>query len=96
MLTLRLLVLLSFLDACFTDIGLRLQAVEEGNPIAKLLYETDVALFYGWKIALPLLLLFLYPKVKANAFVSRMAYSVCAVYAVLFLYHMYWFTHAFA
>ncbi|WCK57326.1 DUF5658 family protein (plasmid) [Aneurinibacillus sp. Ricciae_BoGa-3] len=88
------LLLLSFLDAYFTDIGVASGVIQEGNPIAKFLYEKNVVLFYGWKMLLPIVLLFLYPKIKDNNWLRRAVYFVCGIYILLFVYHLIWFSIA--
>ncbi|THF84233.1 DUF5658 family protein [Cohnella fermenti] len=88
------LLVLSAFDALATDIGLRRQAVTEGNPWAARLYETDIFLFYAYKIGLPLLLLLLLGKVGAQSMVRRGALVGAIGYGVLAGYHLAWISYA--
>ncbi len=84
-----LLLVLSVFDAIATDAGIRLHAIQEANPFAALLYETDPALFYGYKIVLPSLLLLMGGR-TSSILLSRLILFAAAVYALLAAYHLAW------
>jgi hypothetical protein len=86
----RWIVFLCFFDALATDVGIRMHLVSEANPFAKLLYETNVALFYICKVGLPLILLIFLPYVRERVVLSRLFIFTGVVYALLALYHMGW------
>lgn len=87
-----LLLVLSVFDALATDCGIRLQLIQEANPIAKALYESNVVLFYGYKTLLPLLLLFLLHRDRApdRSIVRLGTTFATALYAAVAIYHVIW------
>lgn len=86
----RWIVFLCFFDALATDVGIRMELVSEANPFARLLYETNVALFYICKVGLPLMLLLFVPYVRERAVLGWLFIFTGVVYALLALYHMGW------
>lgn len=65
------IVFLCFFDALATDVGIRMHMVREVNPFTKLMYEMNIALFYSYKVGLPLLLLALLPYVKKRVYINK-------------------------
>ncbi|MFD2330742.1 DUF5658 family protein [Cohnella sp. GCM10020058] len=89
-----LLLILSVFDALATDCGIRLQLIQEANPIAKALYESNVVLFYGYKTLLPLLLLFLLRHAPDRPIVRLGTAIATALYAFVACYHVIWIAFA--
>ncbi|MDG0795205.1 DUF5658 family protein [Cohnella ginsengisoli] len=89
-----LLLVLSVFDALATDCGIRLQLIQEANPIAKALYESNIVLFYGYKTLLPLLLLFLLRYAPERPIVRFGTALAAALYAVVAIYHVVWIAFA--
>ncbi|MDG0811071.1 DUF5658 family protein [Cohnella rhizosphaerae] len=89
-----LLFVLCVFDALATDCGIRLQLIQEANPIAKALYETNILFFYGYKTLLPLLLLFMLRHVPERPIVRRGIGLATALYAAVALYHVVWIAFA--
>lgn len=89
-----LLLVLSVFDALATDSGIRLQLIQEANPIAKALYESNVLLFYGYKTILPLLLLLLLRHAPERPIVRFGTVLATALYAVVAIYHVVWISVA--
>lgn len=85
-----LILILSFTDAFFTDIGIRYFSVEEGNPFAKLLYDYNILVFYGYKIILPLILISIYQFAKNSKWVNTGIIICLGLYIFINIYHMYW------
>lgn len=88
------LVLLSLFDAAATDVGIRLQLVREGNPFAGAIYETNIALFYAFKLLLPLVLLLLLRRLDERSFVHKGVLFATGLYGCVALYHLFWMTYA--
>ncbi|ADU31919.1 DUF5658 family protein [Evansella cellulosilytica] len=84
------IILLSFTDALFTDVGLRLNFIAEWNPFARFLYELNVGIFYLYKLLLPIVLYILYQYVYGNRLIDIAIYACFGLYAVINLYHLYW------
>jgi hypothetical protein len=82
----------SLMDAMLTDIGLRLQLIDEANPLMRYLYEHSYLLFYGFKIILPLSLFFLAAKVGKRLLINSLFRLSAVVYAGILLLHYYWIT----
>lgn len=91
----QLIFLCSLLDASLTDFGLREHFITEANPLAWHLYEISPVLFYGWKLLLPLLLIFLYPKVLKRKSIRMGIKMTCYLFVVLMLYHGFWLTEVY-
>nr|WP_275581988.1 DUF5658 family protein [Bacillus ectoiniformans] len=81
---------LSFFDALFTDVGLQHGVIEEGNPFAKFLYEIHWIAFYGWKLLLPLFLIWIYPLAASHRAVPIAMKTAVFIYAFLLIYHSCW------
>lgn len=86
----RVIIVLSFFDAFLTDIGILSNLVEEGNPIAKYLYDYNVAVFYGWKTLLPLSLLLLYRYIPNKMKHRKLILVTGIVYIMINIYHFTW------
>lgn len=86
------LAVLSLFDAAATDLGIRMQAIDEWNPFAGWLYEKDVALFYGVKLILPLLLLILLRQDGFNGSrrIGRLLGIAVVAYGAVACYHLGW------
>lgn len=92
-----LLLILSVFDALATDCGIRLRLIQEANPIAKALYESNVVFFYGYKTLLPLLLLFLLFLLRhaPERPIVRLGIALAtALYAAVAIYHVFWIAFA--
>lgn len=89
-----LLLILSVFDALATDCGIRLRLIQEANPIAKALYESNVVFFYGYKTLLPLLLLFLLRHAPERPIVRLGIALATALYAAVAVYHVFWIAFA--
>lgn len=81
---------LSVFDAMATDAGLRLQLIREGNPLAGALYETNIVLFYGYKIMLPFVLCLLLRHVRGSSLLRYGGALAVALYSLVALYHLFW------
>ncbi|MDG5786732.1 DUF5658 family protein [Evansella sp. AB-P1] len=82
---------LSFTDALFTDIGIRLHIVEEWNPFANILYEKNTLIFYSYKTLLPLLLLALYPFLQSSTkLIDKLIVTTFSIYFFVNMYHLVW------
>lgn len=81
---------LSLFDAFCTDVGIKLGWVTEANPIAKAVYEWHVPAFYGWKLALPILLLLLYPALPPRRLHKGLIQTTVLLYLAVGLYHCFW------
>ena len=90
----QLILLLSILDAFFTDIGISSGWVIEANPLAALIYEWSVPAFYGWKVILPLALLALYPAISKKLFFHRLLTVTASLYIFITIYHVSWLQYA--
>ncbi|MFC5450963.1 DUF5658 family protein [Paenibacillus aestuarii] len=92
--SLVLLLALCFLDAMFTDMGLRLQFIEELNPVIRHIYDWNVAGFYLIKLFLPLLFMLLYPRIQARPWVSPALTITVVTYAAVNIYHLVWLAYS--
>ncbi|WP_120978279.1 DUF5658 family protein [Cohnella endophytica] len=88
--------ILSFFDAMATDAGIRMHAVREANPFAKLLYETNVFVFYSYKIILPLILLSLLRYVSKQSFIHIWIILGTITYGAVAIYHIGWMSYVMA
>ncbi|RAV03506.1 DUF5658 family protein [Paenibacillus sp. YN15] len=84
------LVLAGLADAMLTDIGLRLQVITEANPFMRILYEQAYPLFYGVKLALPLLLLLISEKTAPQNYHKALIGVAFIVYTGVMLLHSFW------
>lgn len=92
LITLRIIIICSFLDAFCTDIGIAAHQVTEGNPVAALLYNWSIIGFYAWKIALPLTLLMVYRYLPKKRLYGALIGCTAGIYVALCLYHGLWIT----
>lgn len=84
------IILFSVTDAFFTHMGIHFNMVEEANPFAKVLYDQNILLFYGFKVILPILLFVAYPYIKSKK-ILNVASTICfIVYLLVNLYHLFW------
>ncbi|NBD25148.1 DUF5658 family protein [Paenibacillus glycinis] len=88
-----LLLGLSAFDALATDIGIRMQAIQEANPVAGSLYETSGFLFYGFKILLPVVLLALLRRQRSGVLVRKGVAFATALYGLIAIYHVCWIAY---
>ncbi|MFK7696073.1 DUF5658 family protein [Paenibacillus sp. HJGM_3] len=86
--------LASLLDAFLTDVGLRLQLINEANPLMRLVYDNSMLLFYGCKIVLPLSLFFLVARAGGRLYIRRLFQLSVVVYGCVLLLHYYWISSA--
>ena len=84
------IILFSLTDAFFTHMGIYLGLVAEANPFAKLLFETHLLLFYGFKVALPIILYVVYPKIKTKKVLNTGVIICFIAYLLVNLYHAFW------
>jgi len=85
-----LLIILAILDSLFTDFGLRHKYITEANPLMRVIYETSVAGFYGIKICLPLLLLYLLSKIEAKRYLQFLHNFALILYSFVLCQHLIW------
>ncbi len=90
------LLLLSFADAAFTDLGLRLGLIEEMNPLVKEIYNWHIAAFYGLKIVLPLLLIVIFYQLKSKAWINPCILLAVLLYFIVNMYHLIWIYYGIA
>ena len=86
---------LNFLDASLTLWGLNLGAIEEANPAMKFLITRSYALFFGVKIALPIVTgLFCWMiRYKRPGLAALVLWMAVAAYSLVTLVHGYWLTY---
>ncbi|WP_318617592.1 DUF5658 family protein [Sporosarcina sp. YIM B06819] len=85
-----LLVLLAILDSIFTDFGLRNDYITEANPLMRVVYEASVIGFYGIKICLPLLLLYLLTRIEGKRYLRFLLGFALTLYSFVLCQHMIW------
>jgi hypothetical protein len=85
-----ILFILCLLDTLFTDVGIRYQYIQEGNPMIRYLYEKEVLWFYMAKIGLPLALFVMIPFVKRKYFITKLLVICILLYLVVLLLHLKW------
>ncbi len=84
------LCLLCLFDAAATDAGLQAGYITEGNPLMDWLYQADRFLFYGCKLALPLILWGICHSFSTKGW-FRLSMFVCvALYSIVGLLHVGW------
>lgn len=86
----------SLMDAGLTDIGLRLQLIDEANPIMEFLYDHSYIAFYGIKIILPLSLFFIGAKVGKRLLINNLFRLSTVIYVGILLLHAYWISTSFS
>ncbi|MFC4409934.1 DUF5658 family protein [Chungangia koreensis] len=87
-----LLFLLSILDAFYTDLGIRHQFITEANPLMNMIYEKTVIGFYGIKLILPLLMLFIVLNIKVKRHLWFLINGSLILYGVILYLHLQWIT----
>ncbi|MFB9328558.1 DUF5658 family protein [Paenibacillus aurantiacus] len=85
-----LLIVFGFTDALFTDIGLRMRLIEELNPLIRAIYEWNVWSYYGWKLAIPSILLLLLPRLQNKRWLCVLLLLTTIIYAAVNVYHLFW------
>lgn len=84
------LFLLSFADAFFTWIGVKDGLIEEANPLMDHLLGFSATAFFLVKLALPLLLIVLVPRLNGSL-IFRVSLLVAVIsYTSVFLLHAAW------
>lgn len=93
-----LLLILNLFDAIATFIGLKVNMIEEANPMMAALYKKDPFLFIAVKASLSFFLLFLLHYVKEIRSMIVKYISVAAVigYGAVAGVHMFWIFSYFA
>lgn len=84
------LLLLSFADAVFTDIGLRFFLIDELNPIVKRIYEWNIVSYYAMKLLLPMLLIVIYYFTKNRKWINPCILLTVVLYFFVNIYHLIW------
>lgn len=89
-----LLLVLSILDACLTDIGLTIGMVYEANPLVRNLYAADAfhLWFYLIKVTVPLIIVFLSYRVRTQRMVSLFFWIAMMAYLFILFFHIVWIT----
>lgn len=89
-----LIILLSWFDALFTDLGIRYFMIEEANPLMAFLYNKSIFLFYGTKLVLPLLFLTIILRVTRINDIWYIRYLMkitACIYLGILAFHAFWF-----
>ena len=86
------LLLLTIIDAIFTDYGLRYSYIEEANPLMKFIYDTSTLNFYIVKISLPLLLLHLLTRLQPKIYLRLLIGATLLLYTIVLFHHIFWMT----
>lgn len=81
---------LCLFDAVVTDLGIQAGYIRELNPLMKEVYQWSRIFFYGCKLFLPLLLMWIYPKLEHRKMVNGGALLCLATYAAVTVYHVAW------
>ena len=84
------LLILAVVDSIFTDFGLRHNYITEANAMMRAVYETSIAGFYGTKICLPLLLLYLLTKIEAKRYLQFLLSFTLVLYSFVLCLHVVW------
>jgi hypothetical protein len=86
------LFVLNVLDTVLTDLAIKTGIGEEANPLAWSLYSAGESnlLFYVVKISLPLLVVWLAYRAKANTFTHTFMGAVLLSYIVISIFHVRW------
>lgn len=90
-----LLVVLNLFDALATFFGLRLNLIEEANPVMSSLYQRDPYLFLMVKgmFSIMLIFLILYRKPIRSLLVRYLSFAALAGYCMIAGIHMMWIFH---
>ncbi len=86
----RYLLILSILDAVFTDVGIRLNLISEANPIIDFIYTNNIIAFYILKIGLPLMLIYIVKFLHESKAVTCVSLIAIFVYTLVLIYHLSW------
>jgi hypothetical protein len=84
----------SFTDAVLTDLGIRLGSISEANPLMRSLYQWNAPAFFLLKLALPLLLLLITPKLLTKP-LQNLLYLTCGIYLCVLSLHSVWLLEQF-
>ncbi|TXK84489.1 DUF5658 family protein [Paenibacillus sp. N3.4] len=87
------LLILCLGDAIFTDVGLHLHLIEEMNPLIRHIYEWNTGGYYAVKLALPLLLMILYPRIRTRLWVKPCLALTVLLYGAVNVYHLIWLSY---
>ncbi|MNC57354.1 hypothetical protein D3C75_1070110 [compost metagenome] len=85
-----ILIFASFADAMLTDFGLRLGVISEANPFMRFLYDQAYPLFYGVKLALPLILLLISERTAPRKYHQTLIGTAFIIYTGVLLLHVRW------
>jgi len=88
------LLLLSMLDAFFTDLGIRKSLITEANPLMNGIYERSIVSFYALKIIMPLLLVGILSKIQPSLFIKILIIVAASLYSAILLMHIMWINMA--
>ena len=81
---------LCLFDAVVTDLGIQAGYIRELNPLMKEVYHWSRIFFYGCKLFLPLLLLWIYPRLEHRKMVNGGVMLCLAAYVAVTVYHVSW------
>ncbi|UJF31343.1 DUF5658 family protein [Paenibacillus hexagrammi] len=84
------LLVFSFTDAACTHMGIRLQLVEELNPLIRHVYNWNVTGYYAYKLLFPLLLALLFPYVRERRWFDVSLSMTFWLYLAVNVYHVAW------
>lgn len=85
-----LLLLLSILDAFYTDLGLRNNFITEANPLMNAVYEKTTFGFYALKFLLPLIMLIIVMNIQARRHLWILINASLVLYALILAMHIRW------
>ncbi|MGD6832326.1 DUF5658 family protein [Sutcliffiella halmapala] len=90
-----LLLVLNLFDAIATFIGLKVNMIEEANPMMATLYKKDPFLFLGVKASFSFFLLFLllYVKDIRSLLVQYISFAAVLGYGAVAGVHLFWIFH---
>lgn len=78
------------LDALFTHYGIAKGVIQEGNPLMRYLINKNWVLFYGMKIALPLILIVICNQHIRSRIVHHLLITAVVLYLAVLVYHFAW------
>ncbi len=84
------LLLLCTLDALFTDFGIRNHHISEANPMMNWIYTNSILGFYGMKILLPLLLVWILRKIQPTMLIKLLMNTAVYLYCMILILHFTW------
>lgn len=85
-----ILLVMSLIDAILTDYGLRLNLIDEANPLMRFAYESNVGYFYSIKLLLPIFLLLILRKLESTRLLKGMLFVTTGLYGIVMLIHVAW------